>query len=183
MPLMYAQLQRRFAPKRDGLTRREMLQATLAASAGLLLSSYASAQARPGKRIVVVGGGFAGLAAAFELKSAGYDVLVLEARNRVGGRVVTFRNFVPGKHVEGGGELIGSNHPMWVAYKERFKLSFLDVTEEKDFDAPMTLAGKPVPIADTAALWEEIDEAVNQMNADAAKIPDAHQAWLAPNAS
>ena len=182
MPLMYAQLQRRFAPKRDGLTRREMLQATLAASAGLLLSSHASAQARPGKRIVIVGAGFAGLAAAFELKSAGYDVLVLEARNRVGGRVVTFRNFVPGKHVEGGGELIGSNHPMWVAYKERFKLSFLDVTEEKDFDAPMTLAGKPVPIADTAALWEEIDEAVNQMNADAAKIPDAHQAWLAPNA-
>src|SRR3954470_24111260 len=123
MPLMYAQLQRRFAPKRDGLTRREMLQATLAASAGLLLSSYASAQGRPGKRIVIVGAGFAGLAAACELKSAGYDVLALEARNRVGGRVVTFRNFVPGKHVEGGGELIGSNHPMWVAYKERFKLS------------------------------------------------------------
>ena len=48
MPLMYAQLQRRFAPKRDGLTRREMLQATLEASAGLLLSSHSSGQARPG---------------------------------------------------------------------------------------------------------------------------------------
>ena len=57
MPLFYAQLQRRFAPKRDGLTRREMLQATLAASAGLLLSSYVSGQNRPGKRILIFGAG------------------------------------------------------------------------------------------------------------------------------
>jgi monoamine oxidase len=182
MPLLYAQLQRRFAPRRDGMTRREMLQATLAASAGLLLSSYASGQNRPGKRIVVVGGGFSGLAAAFELKSAGYDVLVLEARNRVGGRVVTFRNFVPGKHVEGGGELIGSNHPTWVAYKERFKLSFLDVTEEEDFDFPMTLGGKKLESEEAAKVWEELDEVVNQMNADAAKVADPFQPWLAPNA-
>ncbi len=67
---------------------------------------------------------------------------VLEARNRVGGRVITFRDFVPGKHVEGGGELVGSNHPTWVAYADRFKLTFLDVTEEEDFDFPMMLGGK-----------------------------------------
>ena len=94
--------------------------------------------------MIVVGAGFSGLAAAFELKSAGYDVLVLEARNRVGGRVITFRDFVPGKHVEGGGELVGSNHPTWVAYADRFKLSFLDVTEEEDFDSPMVFGGKPL---------------------------------------
>ena len=127
------------------MTRREMLQATLAASAGLLLSSVGRfGQAKAGKRIIVVGAGFSGLAAAYELKSAGYDVPVLEARNRVGGRVITFRDFVPGKHVEGGGELIGSNHPTWVAYADRFKLSFLDVTEEEDFDFPMVLGGKPL---------------------------------------
>ena len=183
MPLFYTKLQRRFGKPHDGLTRREMLQATLAASAGLLLSgSGAFAQAKPGKRVIVVGAGFSGLAAAFELKSAGYDVLVLEARNRVGGRVITFRDFVPGKHVEGGGELVGSNHPTWVAYADRFKLSFLDVTEEEDFDFPMVLGGKPLSSEEAAKIWEEMDEAVNQMNADAAKVADPHQAWLAPNA-
>lgn len=184
MPLLYRQLHRRFGKgAKDGLTRREMLQATLAASAGLLLSSYASAQNKPGKRVIVVGGGFSGLAAAHELKSAGYDVLVLEARNRVGGRVVTFRNFVPGKHVEGGGELVGSNHPTWVAYKDRFKLSFLDVTEEEDFDFPMTLGGKVIESEEAGKVWEELDEVVNQMNADAAKLSDPFQPWLAPNAA
>ena len=39
MPLFYTKLQRRFGKPQDGLTRREMLQATLAASAGLLLSA------------------------------------------------------------------------------------------------------------------------------------------------
>lgn len=42
-------------------------------------------------QIVVVGAGFAGLAAARELADTGCDVSVLEARDRVGGRVFTVR--------------------------------------------------------------------------------------------
>ncbi len=164
------------------MTRREMLQATLAASAGLLLSdSVAFGQNKPGKRILVIGAGFSGLATAHELRSAGYDVTVLEARNRVGGRVVTFTDLVPGKHVEGGGELIGSNHPTWVSYAEKFKLSFLDVTEE-DLEFPIVLGGKRLTGDESEKLWEEIDATVNAMNADAAKVTDAFQPWLTPGA-
>ena len=41
------------------------------------------------KHVVVVGAGFAGLMAARELQSAGLNVEVLEARDRIGGRAWT----------------------------------------------------------------------------------------------
>ena len=44
-----------------------------------------------GKSVVVLGAGIAGLVAAYELGRAGYDVTVLEARDRVGGRVWSVR--------------------------------------------------------------------------------------------
>ena len=46
-------------------------------------------------RVVVVGAGFAGLMAAWRLAQAGCDVLVLEARDRVGGRVWS-QELIPG---------------------------------------------------------------------------------------
>src|SRR5687767_3540621 len=110
---LYAHLARRYSAQTTGLERREFLKTTLAASAGLLLSSLsglgASAGQRQvgrGRRVLVIGGGYAGLACAHELISAGYHVTVLESRNRVGGRVISFGDMVKGKVVEGGGELI-----------------------------------------------------------------------------
>src|SRR5258707_12452292 len=44
-----------------------------------------------GTRVVVLGAGVGGLSAAYELGKAGYDVTVLEARDRVGGRNWTVR--------------------------------------------------------------------------------------------
>ena len=44
-----------------------------------------------GRRVVILGAGIAGLVSAHELKQAGWDVIVLEARNRIGGRSWTVR--------------------------------------------------------------------------------------------
>ena len=44
-----------------------------------------------GRRVVILGAGIAGLVSAYELKRAGWDVTVLEARDRVAGRVWTIR--------------------------------------------------------------------------------------------
>ncbi|MFN8923028.1 MAG: FAD-dependent oxidoreductase, partial [Sphingobacteriia bacterium] len=69
------------------MKRRDFLSNTLAMGLGaLLLPAYRPAATR-GR--VVVGAGMAGLAAARELKTLGWDVLVLEARDRIGGRVYT----------------------------------------------------------------------------------------------
>jgi monoamine oxidase len=49
------------------------------------------ANPRHGTRVAILGAGIAGLSAAYELRKAGYDCTVLEARDRVGGRNWTIR--------------------------------------------------------------------------------------------
>ncbi len=60
-----------------------------------------AAGARASADVVVIGAGFAGIIAARELGHAGFDVLVLEARDRVGGRTWTDRRL--GRDLELGG--------------------------------------------------------------------------------
>jgi monoamine oxidase len=181
MPTLYSQLHRRYG-KPDGISRREMIQRSLAAAGALLLSDrFGLSAQRTAGRVVVIGAGFSGLAAAYELSRAGYDVTVAEARNRVGGRVISFSDLVPGKTVEGGGELIGSNHPAWVGYAKQFGLEFLDIKEE-DLEFPIVLNGKRLSADESEALWEEMEKAFNTLVVDAAKV-DADQPWTSANAA
>jgi len=46
---------------------------------------------KPTGKVLVIGAGISGLAAAQQLKSFGMEVVVVEARDRVGGRIATFR--------------------------------------------------------------------------------------------
>jgi monoamine oxidase len=61
----------------------------------------------PGSRVVVAGAGLAGLSAARALEARGAAVTIVEARERVGGRVWTIRDeFAGGQHAEAGADLI-----------------------------------------------------------------------------
>jgi monoamine oxidase len=61
--------------------------------------------------VLVAGAGLAGLAAARDLSMLGADVTVIDARDRVGGRVWTIRDgFSESQHAEAGGDMIDHDH-------------------------------------------------------------------------
>lgn len=73
-----------------------------------------------GKSVIVAGAGLAGLTAARALEARGAAVTVVEARNRVGGRVWTMRDQFAGRqHAEAGADLIEAFDPMWRAWLSR----------------------------------------------------------------
>ena len=84
-----------------------------------------------GAKVVILGAGAAGLSAAYELGKAGYDCTVLEARDRVGGRVFTVRRgstiemtdgskqvctFDEGQYLNAGAGRIPSHHEATLGY-------------------------------------------------------------------
>jgi len=88
------------------VSRRTFLISVAAAAPTALLQPPTTA-ADP---TVVVGAGLAGLRAADVLRRAGRPVVVLEARERAGGRVLTVRSFDDGLHGEAGPIRISSAH-------------------------------------------------------------------------
>lgn len=99
---------------RPDLSRRRLLLLLAASSlsAGPLLREALAQQARPartgtgaadgpgkGMKVLVIGAGIAGLSAAVALSEAGAEVTVIEARDRIGGRIFTDRSLgVPVEH-------------------------------------------------------------------------------------
>jgi monoamine oxidase len=88
--------------------------------------------------VVVIGAGLAGLHAAARLEAGGLRVLVLEAQQRVGGRIHSMRQ--AGGTAEAGGTYIGAGYARVIGAAERHGVELMDVTPLLEFFREQDLA-------------------------------------------
>jgi monoamine oxidase len=122
-------------------------------------------------RVIVVGAGFAGLAAADALVRAGAEVDVLEARDRVGGRVWS----VPfaGGAIERGAEFILPHDRTVLATAERLGLAL--VRKGTRYGNREPRGGEPVTREQVAAALQRIGS--EPLASGAGVLPDALAAY------
>ncbi|HYG82337.1 MAG TPA: FAD-dependent oxidoreductase [Pyrinomonadaceae bacterium] len=136
------------------INRREFLKsgglaaAALSARPLLLAARGRDELERKGgpKKVIVIGAGLAGLAAAYELARAGHAVTVLEARTRAGGRVYTMREpFSDGMYAEAGAIYVPDNHDWTLRYIKLFDLP-VDPVAPRDLSSLFYVRGKRIPV-------------------------------------
>ena len=101
-------------------------------------------------RVIVIGAGMAGLVAAHELMRAGHDPFILEAQQRVGGRILTLREpFAPGLYAEAGAMRIPKSHRLTHALIDRYQLPTKPFTADNP-EAYLYFSGRRARQADLA---------------------------------
>ena len=107
------------------ISRRRLLGTSAAAGLGAMLGRTADADAASASSlsadVVVVGAGFAGLTAALRLVQAGRSVIVLEARDRVGGRALN-QPIGGGEISERGATFVGPTQNHILALAKEFRI-------------------------------------------------------------
>lgn len=110
------------------ITRRSFI-----GSAALFGAAAVTAKADEKGSIVVLGAGLSGLSTAYQLAKRGFSVTVLEARDRVGGRVKTLSEpFSDDLYTEVGGELIGDGYERMLAYASEFGIETVELDERAE---------------------------------------------------
>jgi monoamine oxidase len=124
--------------------------------------------------VIVVGAGLAGLTAARELSRSSLEVLVLEARDRIGGRTWTKSAALPGIDLDMGAMSVDSRQPLITAEIARYGIT---TGEEFPFEPPnvwrlggeLRGPGLPVPVselADLERLLAEVHNAAHRIDPD-----------------
>ncbi len=163
-------------------TRRSFLKQSAVIIGGLAVSQTFGGSLYLSKKtkVVIIGAGFAGLAAAYQLHKKKIPFVILEARNRIGGRVYSFEADPAEKLVvELGAEWVGKSHERIISLCDEFKLELLN----NQFDTRLLYKGKYHPGGDWdfsepwKAKWKSILENYHHLAAaDKLKL-DKYDWW------
>ena len=161
------------------ITRRSFLANATLAAFGLPL--YAQTRtAKPTHSCIVVGAGFAGLTAAYRLTAAGWNVTVLEARNRTGGRAWSYRfPQAPELVCELGGEWIGKDHPRILALAKELNVPLephayrVWLLQHEELHAPGTWNFS----AESRAAWKRFMDKYKQSSEQEKRRLDEYDWW------
>jgi monoamine oxidase len=134
--------------------------------------------------VVVVGAGLAGLSAARRLVDAGVEVVVLEARDRMGGRTLN-HPIGDGKVVEVGGQWVGPGQDRVLALINELDLDKFDTYTEGrnlfEHRGRLSTYRGAIPHVNPLALID-LQLALGRLERMARKV-DAERPWLAPAAA
>jgi len=112
------------------------------------------------RQVIVVGAGVAGLVAARRLADRGLDVLVLEARDRVGGRLWSYR-MANGEIVELGGEWISRSQAAVIGLADELGLGLIDTG--MDFISRDPVGGPPIAVEEHERLARLLADRMKEM--------------------
>ncbi|MCX7877707.1 MAG: FAD-dependent oxidoreductase [Ignavibacteria bacterium] len=131
-------------------TRREFLKQSSVLAAGALVFPQIKFSKKP--KVIIIGAGLAGLAAAHRLRKKGCEVTVLEARSRIGGRVFSY-NITDDLVIELGAEWVGASHERVINLCEEFGL----ILDNNQFETHLIFAGQYFPKKnwDYSAEWNK----------------------------
>ena len=119
-------------------------------------------QTLKGRRVIVIGGGLAGLVAARDLIASGAGVHLLEARGRLGGRVWTVADKeFSDTPLELGGEFIDGDHEAIRSLCHQFKLTLVPVLKE-GFGLALDANGRVQVFNGMRPIWIDFKNALKQ---------------------
>lgn len=120
------------------MKRRDFIKTTGVVAAGsIILPRFSFANMKP-KNAIIIGAGISGLAAAYKLKQNGINVTLIEARNRIGGRIFTHNFNEENLTCELGAEWVGMSHTRLIELCNEFGLEL----QNHQFETDLILNGE-----------------------------------------